>query len=354
MAFPLTSPAPPGGKWKIAIIGSGNWGSAIARLIGINVQAKPQLFDPEVKMWVFEEQFKGRSLVQQFNESHENVKYLPGIKIPHCVVAEADLVRSVQGANALVFVTPHAFVPGVCKQLRGKIDPNCRALSLVKGVEVSAEHISIFAQVIEEQLGIPCGALSGANIADEVARDAFGETTIACKDQQEGQRWYEAFHTPTFHVQITDDVVGVSLAGALKNIVAIAAGACDGLGWGNNAKAAIMRIGLLEMRKFALEFFDTARPETFVYSSAGIADLITSCLGGRNRKCGEAFVKTGKSFDVLEREMLNGQKLQGVQTAKEVHEFLKARGRIDSYPLFHAVYNIAYEGLPPAKLTAHL
>lgn len=106
----------------------------------------------------------------------------------------------------------------------------------------------------------------------------------------------ELFHTPNFRVSLTDDVLGVSLAGALKNVVAVAAGLVDGLEWGDNAKAAIMRIGLLEMKRFAKEFFPDGgvRDATFVEESAGVADLITSCLGGRNRKCAEAFVTSGK------------------------------------------------------------
>lgn len=99
-------------------------------------------------------------------------------------------------------------------------------------------------------------------------------------------------------------------------MVAVAAGLCDGLGWGNNAKAAIMRIGILEMKRFSQEFFDGVQAETFVEQSAGIADLITSCLGGRNRKVAEAFVKSPKkSFEDLEKELLNGQKLQGVKAS---------------------------------------
>jgi glycerol-3-phosphate dehydrogenase (NAD+) len=117
----------------------------------------------------------------------------------------------------------------------------------------------------------------------------------------------------------------VEICGALKNVVALAAGFCDGLGFGTNTKAAIIRIGMVEMRRFAHSFFFNVKDETF-WDSTGLADLITACFGGRNRKCAEAFVKTGKPFAQLEREMLNGQKLQGTLTARGMFEFLKARG----------------------------
>ncbi|KAM0748341.1 NAD-dependent glycerol-3-phosphate dehydrogenase [Meredithblackwellia eburnea MCA 4105] len=341
-------------KWKVAIIGSGNWGSAIARIIGINTEKNPQLFDQDVRIWCYEEQFNGRPLTEQFNEKHENVKYLPGIKISPHVVAYPDLVEAVKGANALVFVVPHQFIPNICKQLEGHIPTTARAISLVKGVEVHESKIDIFADVIEQHLSIPCSALSGANIANEVAKDEFSETTIGCRDPRDAKVWQTLFGTPMFRVQVTDDVRGVSLCGALKNVVAVAAGLIDGLNWGNNAKAAIMRIGLLEMKKFSMEFFPDVRADTFVQESAGVADLITSCLGGRNRKCAEAFVTSGKSFDELEESMLNGQKLQGVQTARELHQFLKARNKVEEYPLFTAVYRIAYEHVKPEEITSHI
>ncbi|GAA6007787.1 hypothetical protein JCM10207_004874 [Rhodosporidiobolus poonsookiae] len=341
-------------KWKVALVGSGNWGSAIARLVAKNVKERSDQFDTEVKMWCYEEDYEGRKLTEVINEKKENVKYLPGISLGDNVVAEPDLIKAVEGANALIFVVPHQFIPSTCKQLEGKIPAGTQAISLVKGVEVKVQEIHIFSEVIKEHLGIECAALSGANIANEVAKDSFSETTIGCRDIEVAKRWASLFQTEKFRVAVSKDVVGVSLGGALKNVVAIAAGLIDGLKWGNNAKAAIMRIGLLEMKHFALEFFPGTEPETFVQESAGVADLITSCFGGRNRKVAEAFVDSGKSFDDLEKEMLNGQKLQGVETARELHEFLKARNRVEAYPLFAFVYRVAYEGIKPDTITSHI
>ncbi|GAA5825530.1 hypothetical protein JCM11251_000274 [Rhodosporidiobolus azoricus] len=341
-------------KWKVAIVGSGNWGSAIARLVGKNVQERSDKFDTEVKMWCFEEDFEGRKLTEIINEKHENVKYLPGVQLGENVVAEPDLLKAVKGANALIFVIPHQFIGKTCQQLEGHVPKEVRAISLIKGVEVKDKEIHIFSEVIKEHLGIECAALSGANIANEVAKDSFSETTIGCRDLDVAKKWAELFQTEKFRVAISQDVLGVSLGGALKNVVAIAAGLIDGMKWGNNAKAAIMRIGLLEMKKFALEFFPGTEADTFVQESAGVADLITSCLGGRNHKVAAAFVEKGKSFDELEKEMLNGQKLQGVETARELHEFLKARGKVEDYPLFAFVYRVAFEGVKPDTITSHI
>lgn len=343
-------------RHQVAIIGSGNWGSAIAKLAAENANRHTDIFASEVPMWVFQEQVNGQNLTTIINEQHENVKYLPGVKLPKNLKAVPDLIDACRAATMLVFCLPHQFIPSVCRQLREAkvIASNAFAISLTKGVDVVGDRIKIFADVIEEDLAISCCALSGANIANEVAQGKFSETTIGYRSREEGELWQKLFHTPQFHVQIIQDRAGVSLCGALKNVVAIAAGFCDGLGLGNNAKAAVMRIGLLEMKNFSMEFFSGVKAETFVQESAGVADLITTCFGGRNRLCAEAYVKTRKSFQQLEAELLSGQKLQGVATAGELHTFLKARGRVGGYPLFHVVYKISFENLAPSKLTAHL
>ena len=263
-------------------------------------------------------------MTEIINTKHENVKYLPGVKLPETIVAVPSATEAAQNADLLIFVLPHQFIPSVSKELQGKVSPDARALSMIKGVEVKDTNIRIFADVIEEILGCKCMALSGANIANEVARDKFSETTIGYRegDRESAEVFLKVFDRQNFKVGMIEDVAGVSLSGALKNVVAIAAGFCDGLQWGDNAKAAIMRIGLMEMKHFAEEFFEGVKAETFTETSAGVADLITTCkshrskdgciiahrlsgFGGRNRKCAEAFVKTGKVGYVIEIQQSN-------------------------------------------------
>ncbi|CAE6424330.1 unnamed protein product [Rhizoctonia solani] len=350
-------------KEKVCVIGSGNWGSAIARIAAINTKRNPDVFVEDVTMYVYEEQFQGRSLSALINETHENPKYLPGIQLGQNVVAEPELIKSIKDATALVFVLPHQFLPSVLNAMRGHVSHLTRAVSLIKGVEVEGAKISTFPTVISSALGIPCSALSGANIANEVAEDKFCESTLGVppapmttppdEDAQlhafsESQLWHQLFQTNTFRIRVVQDVEGVCLCGGLKNVIALAAGFSDGLGWGSNSKAAIMRIGLLELKDFCLEFFPSTRASTFLEESCGVADIMTSCLSGRNRLIAELMVKTGKGFRELEEEKLNGQKLQGPQTAQELHAFLAARGddvrRPGGYPLLEAVWRICYEG----------
>jgi len=355
-------------------------------------------------MWVYEEDVtidkkskhysegdsKPEKLTTLINKYHENVKYLPGIDLPSNIVANPSLEESVKGSSILVFNLPHQFIGRISKQLQGHILPFARGISCIKGVNVSDNGIQLFSESIGEGLGIYCGALSGANIANEVAQEKWSETTIAYDPPPMDSRaptprgpsptssqinltitpaehkdalgrpskvkltplpseypplehavFKALFHRPYFHVRLVSDVAGVSLGGALKNVVALAAGFVDGRGWGDNAKAAIMRVGLLEMVKFGQEFFgETVQAGTFTEESCGVADLITSCSGGRNHRCAKMAVEEGIKIELIEERELNGQKLQGTSTAKEVNSFLKKRGLEAEYPLFTAVFNI--------------
>ncbi|KZF26780.1 glycerol-3-phosphate dehydrogenase [Xylona heveae TC161] len=410
-------------KHKVTVIGSGNWGSVISKIVAENTAANPQLFERDVRMWVYEEQVtvpekskyydpssqfstKPHPLSQLINHFHENVKYLPGIALPKNLIAVPSLEDAVRDSTILIFNLPHQFINRICNQLKGHILPFARGISCIKGVDVTRDRVRLHSEVIGSTLGIYCGALSGANIASEIAEEKWSETTVAYdpppKDSkaptpvhttQEGDVIPDGvvdlaavdesietntpykprlvslpseyppldhrslkllFHRPYFHVRMVSDVAGVSLSGALKNVVALAAGFVDGMGWGDNAKAAVMRVGLLEMVKFGQYYFsESVRPATFTEESAGVADLITSCSGGRNFRCAKLSIERGVALDEVERTELNGQSLQGNLTAKEVNEFLKAKGQEDEFPLLTAVYRIL-EGSAKVEDIPHL
>lgn len=370
----------------------------MAKLVAENVKENPALFEETVQMWVHEEEvaipkdsrhYNGSDAPQKLSELinvvHENVKYLPNITLPPNVVANPDLPNACKNSTMLIFVLPHQFIARSSQQLVGKILPYARAICCTKGVDVGEKGIRLMSETIGMTLNIYCGALSGANIASEIAQEKYSETTVAYDPPPMDSRNptpsgspnasqvdlinpskatpgprsarltplptnYPAlshenirklFHRPYFHVHLVSDVAGVSLGGALKNIIALAAGFVDGLGWGDNAKAAVMRVGILEMVKFGKAFFgESIKTSTFTEESCGVADVITSCMGGRNFRCAKMAVARGKTIYEIEQSELNGQKLQGTSTAYEVNEFLKAEGMEDEFPLFTAVYNI--------------
>ncbi|XP_072840975.2 glycerol-3-phosphate dehydrogenase 1-like protein [Pogona vitticeps] len=328
---------------KVCIVGSGNWGSAIAKIIGQNIQ-KSMKFDPIIKMWIFEETVNGRKLSDLINQDHENVKYLPGHKLPHNVVAIPNVRDAANGADILIFVIPHQFIPKICDDLKGHVKTGAIGISLIKGIEETPDGLKLISDIIREKLKIEVSVLMGANIANEVADEMFCETTIGCKNPDSGKLYKELMQTQNFRITVVDDCDTVELCGALKNIVAVGAGFCDGLGFGDNTKAAVIRLGLMEMISFAKLFCKgPVAIETFL-ESCGVADLITTCYGGRNRKVAEAFACGGKTIEELEKEMLNGQKLQGPQTSAEVYKILKQKKMVDRFPLFVNVYLICYQG----------
>ncbi|XP_053231061.1 glycerol-3-phosphate dehydrogenase [NAD(+)], cytoplasmic isoform X1 [Podarcis raffonei] len=320
-------------------------GSAIAKIVGSNA-AKLDKFDTTVNMWVFEEEIGGKKLTEIINTQHENVKYLPGHKLPPNVVAVPDVVKASADADILIFVVPHQFIGKLCDQLKGHIKKDAIGVSLIKGVDEGPDGLKLISDIIREQLGIEMSVLMGANIANEVADEKFCETTIGCKNLEHGQILKELMQTPCFRISVVQESDTVEICGALKNIVAVGAGFCDGLGFGDNTKAAVIRLGLMEMIDFAKIFCKGSVSSATFLESCGVADLITTCYGGRNRKVAEAFAKTGKSIEQLEKEMLNGQKLQGPQTSAELNHILKSKNLADKFPLFTAVYEICYTGKP--------
>ncbi|XP_068791605.1 glycerol-3-phosphate dehydrogenase 1-like protein isoform X2 [Struthio camelus] len=313
---------------KVCIVGSGNWGSAVAKIIGNNVK-KLQKFASTVKMWVFEENINGKKLTDIINNEHENVKYLPGYKLPDNVVAVPNLNEAVQDADLLVFVIPHQFIHKICDEITGRVPKKALGITLIKGIDEGPEGLKLISDIIREKVEIDISVLMGANIANEVAAEKFCETTIGSKILQNGLLFKELLQTPNFRITVVDDADTVELCGALKNIVAVGAGFCDGLRCGDNTKAAVIRLGLMEMIAFARIFCKGQVSTATFLESCGVADLITTCYGGRNRRVAEAFVKTGKSIEELEQEMLNGQKLQGPQTSAEVYRILKQKGMVE-------------------------
>uniref|UniRef100_A0A8C4QAZ4 Glycerol-3-phosphate dehydrogenase [NAD(+)] n=1 Tax=Eptatretus burgeri TaxID=7764 RepID=A0A8C4QAZ4_EPTBU len=363
-----------------------SWGSTIAKIIGSNV-VNSEEFDHTVRMWVLEEIIGERKLTEIINTEHENPKYLPGHKLPHNVarrqqkvkilkggvdfleelyvqytwylkqawegefllaleLAVADLLETVTGADILVFVVPHQFIRNICKQLKDHLTPTTIGVSLIKGIDEGPSGLKLISDIIREELSIDMSVLMGANIASEVADGKFCETTIGSKNKQNGMLLKNLMQTPNFRIAVVEDADTVEICGALKNIVAVGAGFCDGMGYGDNTKAAVIRLGLMEMIAFAKLFCRGAVQSATFLESCGVADLITTCYGGRNRRVAEAFARSGKSIEELEKELLNGQKLQGPQTAAELYRILQTQNSIDKFPLFMGVYQVCYEGKP--------
>ncbi|UJR28989.1 hypothetical protein I4U23_010207 [Adineta vaga] len=334
---------------NVALVGSGNWGSAIAGHIGEKVRELKGKYNERILMWCKEETLDdGRKLTKVINEEHENVKYLPDKKIPENVIAIPDLIETVKDADILIFVIPHQFVKETCEQLKGKVKKDVFALTLIKGfyVDEKTNELLLVSEIIKNTLNIPCLSMMGANIANEVAEKVFCEATVGSRDDKYSEMIRELIDTPVFRLRFYPDVEIIEMLGALKNIVSMLAGFSEGLQAGCNTRAAILRLGFREMINFCRLHKKESSPDIFL-ESCGIADLIASSLGGRNYNGAKKMTETKKSLKDIEKEDLKGQSLQGPGTAKEVYRYLQSKNLLDEYPLFRDAHLICEQKIEP-------
>ncbi|KAG2490530.1 hypothetical protein HYH03_010926 [Edaphochlamys debaryana] len=347
-------------RYKVAMIGSGAWACAAAHMMAQNT-AQHDLADEfltDVTMWVHDEDYKGRSLVQVINEEHENLKYFPGCRLGPNVVAEGSLEAAAADADLLIFCLPHQYMLGVCQQLMGKVKPGAAAISLIKGMRVQPEGPQLISQMVRRYLNIDCCVLMGANIATDIAKEELSEAVIGYQNLDHAERFKKLFERPYFRITLLPDPVGAEMCGTLKNIVALGAGMVDGLGMGPNTKATIIRQGLSEMREFSKALYPGVHDQTFL-EGCGVGDLVATCAGGRNRLVACAWTKAqlegnAKSFGTLEAEILKGQKLQGTLTSDEVQEIIKRRAWEKRFPLFTTINRIINGHLPPKYITNYI
>jgi len=319
---------------KISIIGDGGWGTAI----GIMLDS----YGHAVTMWCpFEE---NREFILA---NGENLRFLPGIKLPSAIRWVTDPAEAAQGAEAFVLASPSKFLSDVCQRFAGLIPADAFVVSLTKGIcEETHQRMSETAQEI---LGLDSIAvLSGPSHAEEVARGIPTAVTAASTCEATVKKAQDLFTGPFFRVYTSDDPIGVELGGAVKNVIAIAVGAADGLGFGDNTRAALITRGLAEVTRFGIAM--GAQPETFAGLS-GVGDLIVTCTSkhSRNHMVGERLGK-GESIE----NILGSMKMvaEGVWNAKTIHALGMEQGV--EMPITDAVYKLCYENYPPLEAVKSL
>lgn len=324
---------------KVSVIGNGNWGTAMGRLLAINA-AESNIFDNNVRMWGYREMFEGRTLNSIINSERVNPKYLPGVHLPENLTAVDDIC-SLADSDVLVFAVPHQYINAI-EPLRGLIKNKCIGVSLIKGfIATEADDIELVSTSIQKMLEIDVSVMMGANIASQVAQDMISEGTLAYTDDEAAETIYKLFNCYTYRVTKIKDIYGVELSGTLKNIVSLAYGFAEGLGYCTNTKVAVFRNGLAEIRKFFKFFYPMATSES-LFQSSGIGDLLVSCMSGRNYNCGRLMAEKRMSLSDVEKTM-ETTKLQGPGTAAVVYNHLRRLKRVEDFPLMSTVYRICYE-----------
>lgn len=316
----------------IAVIGGGAWGTALAIVLG-------RKGTHTVRLWAHEPEVCDSIARIRVNEA-----FLPGRHVPESVTATNDLATALAGVHIVVSVMPSQHCRPLFKRMRPLISEEALVVSATKGLEEGSlqRMTEVVAQVLERKDGSHTGALSGPSFAQEVARGDPTAITIASRDSALLQTVQQEFSDPSFRVYTNTDVVGVELGGALKNIVAIAAGICDGLGLGHNSVAALITRGLAEMTRLVVACGGKA--ETMA-GLAGLGDLVLTCTGGlsRNRSVGVELGRGRKLPEILSG--MHGMVAEGVFTTTAAVGLAHAR-RVEM-PITQQMHAILHQGKSP-------
>ena len=318
---------------KIAFIGGGSFGTALAILLGEK--------DNEVSIYDRDEE-----VVNEININRTNDKYIKDLVIPENVKAYINLNDAIEGADYVVLAIPSHVIKMMAKELKGKISNDVPIISIAKGIDSETdERLSV---VIEKELDNPVVVLSGPSHAEEVAMGIPTTIVVTSRDMKTAEKVQDLFMTDNFRVYTNSDVIVVEIGGAVKNIIALAAGVIDGLGYGDNTKAALMTRGMLEIARIGIALGGKA--ETF-YGLTGMGDLIVTCTSvhSRNRKAG-MLIGQGKSMDEALKEV--GMVVEGVKACKAFYELKEKIGI--SMPITDILYKALFMGKDPKTCVTEL
>lgn len=322
---------------RLAIVGGGSWGTALAIVLAPRFE--------QVRLWVFE-----KDLAEQMRTTRENDVYLPGFRLPENVEPGASLPGSVDNADLVLSVTPSHHTRRVYEELLPHLDPSMLFVSATKGLE-NGTHLrmtAVIEQVLSPRFTPRTGALSGPTFAKEVARGEPAAVVIASSDADLARAVQHAFSGPTFRLYTNPDPVGVEIGASLKNVIAIAAGVCAGMGLGSNTAAALITRGLAEITRLALAAGGQART---LAGLAGLGDLVLTCNGelSRNRQVGFRLGR-GESIEDILRSMR--MIAEGVKTTDAAMD-LASQLHVD-LPITRKMYAVLKDRQPPREAVREL
>jgi glycerol-3-phosphate dehydrogenase (NAD(P)+) len=319
---------------RVGILGGGSWGTALAHVIGAN--GHPVLH------WM-----RDTGAVGEVNERHTNSKYLPGLRLADSIEATAELARIGQECRLILVVVPSQSLRQVVSELGDHLDGGHILVHGVKGLE--AGTFKRMSTILREETSCKkIGVISGPNLAKEVAEGQPSATVVASKYREVIERTRAVLVGSTFRVYGNDDLVGTELGGALKNILAIASGMANGLGFGDNTKALLLTRGIAEIARLGTHM--GAKASTFSGLS-GLGDVMATCFSPLSRNYQVGFrLARGENLDAIIADMQ--QVAEGVKTARSTFEFAQANGLY--MPITEGVYRILYQGLDPRIAMGYL
>lgn len=314
---------------KITVFGAGGWGTALAATLA----------QRHTEVWLYA---RNIDLVSSLRQTRCNQRYLPEVFLPDSVQILADAAVAIKDAAILILATPSHGVRLAARQIAPLLPHGCKLISVAKGLET--DSCLRMSEVLLQEIPALTGrlaVLSGPNHAEEVGRKIPSAAVVASKDRELAEQVQDALMTDYFRIYTNHDVAGVELAGALKNIIALAAGVADGLGFGDNTRAALMTRGLTEMARLGA----ACGAETATFSGlAGLGDLIATCTSphSRNRRAGLA-IAAGRTISEIQAE--SGMVIEGVRATDAAWKLAQAKGV--AMPITATLYQVLYENLSP-------
>ncbi len=313
-------------KHSICVVGSGAWGTALAALLDRNGH--------KVTLWSHSPE-TARVLAQTGCNRH-----LPGVTLPY-TICHSDTLRCVQGHKLVVVATPSFALRQTCRDMAPYLEPDALLISAAKGIEAGTGFR--MSEIIAQETGRQVAVLSGPSHAEEVSRGIPTGCVIACTDRQAAELLQDVFMSARFRVYATPDVVGAELGGALKNVIALCAGVCDGMGYGDNTRALLMTRGLTEIARLGMAM--GSKQETFA-GLTGVGDLIVTCssMHSRNRRAG---ILIGQGKRVQEALQEVGGVVEGYYAARSAWELAQHVGV--EMPITQQAYEVLYHGASARK-----
>ena len=318
---------------KVAFLGGGSFGTALAVLLANNGN--------EIKIWD-----RNIEVIEDINSNRKNSRYLKDLTIPTNVTAFSDIEEALKDVEYVVLAVPSHVIRTICKNIKDIIPINAIVVSIAKGIEEGSDkRLSV---VIQDELNNPVVVMTGPSHAEEVAEGLPTTLVVSSKNMVYANKVQDLFMSKSFRVYTNDDLIGVEIGGAVKNIIALASGIADGIGYGDNTKAALMTRGMKEISRIGEKL--GGNPETFS-GLTGMGDLIVTCtsMHSRNRRAG---ILIGKGYSMNEALEEVGMVVEGVKACRAFYEFKEKENIL--MPITDVLYKVLFEGMNPIEGVSEL
>lgn len=326
---------------RISIFGAGSWGTVIANMVAKNINR-------DIYLWL-----RDKDICKEINEKKTNSKYTENLILQKNIKASTNLKEVYEASNIIIITIPYPYVINFINKVKNMTSHKpLLGILLSKGMMVIKNKPYPLSHYIQTLLKIPIAYLSGPNVSKWVAnKEPCGATIgITINDNNINEILMKIFNNDYFKINIVNCIICIEIFASVKNVIALGSGIIDGLNYHSNTKATFISRAINEMIKFIKFYFPLTSPKKMLLEDCGIADIIATSYGGRNRLCAEKFITINKNINTIEKTILNGQKLQGPQVCSQIYDILNNDNILKEFPLFKKIYEIIFLKNDPLEI----